>query len=54
MIHFTNDGVYADTEEEKLEFYDQLHRGDPVVAGHVWLWQHQQDLLKTTGEEIEE
>lgn len=46
MIRFTNDGVYADTEEERLEFYDRLCAGDPVIMGHLALYQMEINLLE--------
>ena len=39
MIHFTKEAIYADTEEEKLDFYDRMHAGDPVILGHILLWE---------------
>ena len=37
-IHFTPEGIFADTEEEKLEFYDEMHRGNPVIMAHLEIW----------------
>ncbi len=42
MIHFTQDGIYADIESERLDFYDRLSAGDPVLCGQVILWQRNQ------------
>ena len=39
MIRFTADGIYADTEEERLDFYDRLCAGDPVIMGHLFLYE---------------
>jgi len=41
MIHFTAEGIYADTEEERLEFYDRLSAGDPEVLGHILLYEQE-------------
>jgi len=41
-IHFTEDGVYADTEDERDAFYDRMLRGDPVIWGHIQL--HEMEL----------
>jgi len=43
-IHFTPKGVYADTEEDQLTFYDRLHAGDPVILGHILIWRQEQEL----------
>ena len=40
-IHFTNEGIFADTEEEKLAFYDRMHAGDPVIMAHIEIWRTQ-------------
>lgn len=40
-IHFTKEGIFADTEEEKLTFYDRLHAGDPVIMAHLEIWRCQ-------------
>lgn len=51
-IHFTAEGVLADTEEEKLEFYDRMHRGDPVILGHIQLWRLRLESLPKDEEEL--
>lgn len=40
-IHFTREGVFADTEEERLTFYDQQCAGDPVLFMQIELWRKQ-------------
>lgn len=40
MIHFTLNGIYADTLEEKLAFYDRMHAGDPIIMAHIEIWRH--------------
>jgi len=40
-IHFTKDGVFADTEQEKLEFLDRLHSGDPVIAVELEIYRRE-------------
>ncbi len=46
MIHFTNEGIFADTEEEKLAFYDRQHAGDPVIMAHLEQWRIELELVK--------
>jgi len=43
-IHFTDKGIFADTEEEKLAFYDRVCAGDPVIWGHIAIWEREYDL----------
>ena len=43
-IHFRPNGIYADTEEEKLTFYDKVCEGDPVIWGHITIWEWEQEL----------
>jgi len=38
MIRFTKDGVFADTEDERLTFYDRLTAGDPIIMAHLEIW----------------
>ena len=45
-IHFTKDGIYADTEEERLAFYDRLCAGDPVILGHLAIHELQLNLVE--------
>ena len=45
MIHFTSKGIYADTEEEREEFYKRQDVGDPIVIAHLEMWR----TLATTG-----
>jgi hypothetical protein len=42
-IHFTANGIYTDTEEERLAFYDRLCAGDPVIWGHIVIWERECD-----------
>ena len=51
MIHFTNDGIYADTEEERLAFYDRLCAGDPVIFGHLVVYERELELAEENEEE---
>jgi len=46
MIHLTPNGVYADSKEELVAFYDRLHAGDPIVLGHLMLSEMRKKLLK--------
>ena len=46
MIHLTNNGIYADSKEELDAFYDKMHAGDPVILGHLMLYEIEKDLLK--------
>ena len=46
MIHFTNDGIYADSEEERLAFYDRMCAGDPVMLAHLEIWGMERDLCE--------
>ena len=46
-IHFTKEGVFADTEEEKLAFYDRMHAGDPIVMAYLEIWRHQMENAET-------
>ncbi|MBU0846882.1 hypothetical protein KKH23_06790 [Patescibacteria group bacterium] len=39
MIHFTLDGLFTDSEEERQDFYDRLAWGDPVIWGHITIWE---------------
>lgn len=52
-IHFTEDGVYADTEEERNTFYDQMLRGDPVIWGHIQIHNMQLEANKRQSKEEE-
>ena len=38
MIRFTRQGIYADTEEERQEFYKQMDAGEPTIMAHLDLW----------------
>jgi hypothetical protein len=53
MIHFTPNGIYADTEEERQTFYDRLCMGDPVIAGKIEIWKMRQELSKNKTENPE-
>ncbi len=46
MIHLIPNGIYADTREEVKAFYDRLHTGDPVILGHLMLYEIEKHLLK--------
>ena len=46
MIRFTADGIYADTEEERLEFYDRLNAGDPVIWGQLAIYELELQAIK--------
>lgn len=45
-IHFTADGIYADTEEERLAFYDRLCAGDPTIWGHLAIYERELELVQ--------
>jgi hypothetical protein len=45
MIHFTPDGIFADTEEERLILVDRMVAGDPVVMGHILQWEMERKSL---------
>jgi len=47
MIRFTESGIFADTKEERLTFYDRMHAGDPVIMAHLEIWRLQRDLSKS-------
>ena len=51
MIHFTNEGVFADTEEERLAFYDRIHAGDPVIMAHLEQWHIELELVREKSNE---
>lgn len=51
MIRFTAEGIYADTEEEKLTFYDRMHAGDPVIMAHLEQWRMELALKEVTNEQ---
>lgn len=53
MIRFTEDGIFADTEEERLAFYDRMDAGDPVIMAHLEQW-HMELTLKHSNETEEE
>ena len=46
MIHLTPNGIYADSKEELEAFHDRLHAGDPVVLGHLMLYEMERKLLE--------
>ena len=41
MIHLTEDGIYADTEWERQEFYKRMDSGDPVIMAHLDIWREE-------------
>jgi len=41
MIRFTLEGIYADTEEERDEFYKQAEAGNPTIMAHLALYKHE-------------
>lgn len=43
-IHVTPDRIYADTEEERLAFYDAMHAGNPVVMAEIEIYRMMQKL----------
>ena len=45
MIRFAIDSIFADTEEEKLQFYDRICAGDPIVFGQIAIWEQKRKLL---------
>ena len=49
-IHFTAEGIYADTEEERLTFYDRMCAGDPIILGHILIWEWEQSLFEGESE----
>lgn len=51
-IHFTAKGIFADTEEEKLAFYDRACAGDPVIMMELEL--HHLKLRRMEDEESEQ
>lgn len=54
MIRFTEEGVFADTEEERLAFYDRLAFGDPVIMAHLELWRRELRVVETVESDIED
>ena len=46
MIRFTEDGIFADTEEEKQVFYDRMHAGDPIIMAHLALYKRELELVE--------
>ncbi len=51
MIRFTEDGIFADTEDERLAFYDRMHAGDPIIMAHLEQWR--MELALKHGTEVE-
>ena len=47
MIRFTENGIFADTEEERLAFYDRLTVGDPEIMAHLELWREELNVVET-------
>jgi hypothetical protein len=45
-IHFTHDGIFADTEDERQIFYDKLCSGDPTVYAHVAIWERDIEIIE--------
>ena len=43
-IHFTKDGIFADTEEERLAFLDKVSEGNPVVWGELAIYERELEL----------
>jgi len=41
MIHFTSEGIFADTEEEREEFYKQANSGEPMLMAHLALYRQE-------------
>ena len=38
MIRFTEKGIFADTEEERADFYTRMDEGDPLVIARLDRW----------------
>lgn len=53
MIRFTENGIFADTEEERLAFYDRLTAGDPVIMAHLELWRRELSVVEALESDIE-
>ena len=43
-IHFTAEGIYADTEEERIAFLDKLCEGNPIIWGHLAIYERELEL----------
>ena len=50
MIRFTENGIFADTEEERLAFYDRLTAGDPTIMAHLELWRTELSVVASAEE----
>ena len=46
MIRFTEQGIFADTEEEQLAFYDRMHAGDPVILAHLEIYRMELEAIE--------
>lgn len=53
MIRFTENGIFADTEEERQAFYDRLTAGDPIIMAHIELWRRELSMVETPESDIE-
>jgi len=53
MIRFTEEGIFADTEEERLAFYDRMHAGDPIIMAHLELWKRELSIVDEVESDIE-
>lgn len=53
MIKFTENGIFADTEEERQGFYDRMHAGDPVIMAHLELWRRELKIIEDIESDIE-
>lgn len=44
-IHLTRTGIYANTEQERLDFYDRLTTGDPSLMMELELYRIELSLV---------
>ena len=53
MIRFTENGIFADTEKERQEFYKQMDAGSPVIMAHLELWRKELEVVDSVESDIE-
>ena len=53
MIRFTEQCIFADTEEERQEFYKQMNAGYPMIIAHLELWRKELKLAEQWGNAVE-
>ena len=52
MIRFTKDGIFADTQKERDEFYLRMDNGDPTIMAHLELWREELSIEKETEDDL--